>query len=374
MNIRYNIFLSSVTLMIIVAWVLSCSGKPGRSIQKEEIMYADSNDQARPAAELVKLDSPLPEAACTIFNSIKVVLKPSGKEEPDSAGIWYDGKLTAVIKDGIWTREISPQVVTATGRKTIKIVAWKQGKKPQAITSFVNVLSDITPAIKGYRVVNTYPHDIDAFTQGLVYHGGFLYEGTGQETRSSLRKVDLLTGEVINQHNLDPKLFGEGIAIHDGRIYQLTWQSKVGFVYDLGTFRQINKFYYQTQGWGLTNMGNRLVMSDGTNTLYIIDPAMFVTIDRIEVYDNKGKVDNLNELEYINGEIWANIWQTDLIARIDPANGRVLSYVNIKGILNDPSFDTSVNVANGIAYDREGDRIFVTGKNWPRLFEIKVSE
>lgn len=373
MNIRYNIILSSVTVMIIVAWVLSCSGKPGKSVQKEASQPAD-NDQGRPAAELVKLDSPLPETACTIYNPIKVVLRPSGKDGPDSAGIWYDGKLVTVIKDGIWTREIGPKVVTATGRKTVRIVAWKQGKKPQSITSFVNVLSDITPAKKGYRVVNTYPHDMEAFTQGLVYHEGFLYEGTGQETRSSLRKVDLVTGQVINQHNLDPKLFGEGIAIHDGRIYQLTWQSKVGFVYDLSTFRQINKFYYQTEGWGLATMGDRLVMSDGTNILYIIDPGMFVTTDRIEVYDNNGKVDNLNELEYINGEIWANIWQTDLIARIDPASGRVLSYVNIKGIMNDPSFDTSLNVANGIAYDSERGRIFVTGKNWPKLFEIVVSE
>ncbi|HPC97542.1 MAG TPA: glutaminyl-peptide cyclotransferase [Bacteroidales bacterium] len=375
MNSSYRTLLPLISVFLIVSWVLSCSGRPGRSIQKESLpSRGEDADQGRTAADLVKMVSPLPDASCRIYNPIKVALEPSGKEVPDSAGVWFDGKLSAVMKSAPWNHEINARLVTATGRKAVKVMAWKQGKKTQSITIYMDVLSDITPKRAGYKVVNTYPHDKDAFTQGLVYHGGFLYEGTGQETRSSLRKVDLLTGQVINQHNLDAKLFGEGIAVYDGRIYQLTWQSKVGFVYDLGTFRQINKFYYQTEGWGLTTMGNRLVMSDGTNSLYIIDPGMFVTEKRIEVCDDKGKVTELNELEYINGEIWANIWQTDLIARIDPESGRVLSYVDIRGIMNDPSFDTSVNVANGIAYDSERGRIFVTGKNWPRLFEIRVSE
>ncbi|MGQ9619901.1 MAG: glutaminyl-peptide cyclotransferase, partial [Bacteroidales bacterium] len=246
--------------------------------------------------------------------------------------------------------------------------------KPQTISCFVTILSDIAPRRNSYRIVNEFPHDREAFTQGLVYHEGFLYEGTGQETRSNLRKVKLQTGEVINQHNLDPKLFGEGIAILSGRIYQLTWQTKVGFVYDLETFRPLSKFYYPTEGWGLTAMDDRLIMSDGTNILYIIDSGTFLPVEQLEVYDDRTKVSDLNELEFIRGEIWANIWNTDLIARIDPHSGKVLAYIDLKGILNDPSFNTSMNVLNGIAYDHENGRIFVTGKNWPKLFEIKIIE
>jgi glutamine cyclotransferase len=225
-----------------------------------------------------------------------------------------------------------------------------------------------------YRVINTYPHDRDAFTQGLFYDAGVLYEGTGQETGSSLREVELTTGKVLRQLNLEPPLFGEGITLFGDRIYQVTWRSKVGFVYEKATFRQINRIYYQSEGWGLTTMNDRIVMSDGTNVLRIMDPEMFTVVSRLEVYDNEKKAGQLNELEYIDGEIWANMWMTDLIARIDPVSGRIIGYIDLKGILKDPETDTSVDVLNGIAYDREGNRIFVTGKNWPKLFEIKITE
>jgi glutamine cyclotransferase len=208
----------------------------------------------------------------------------------------------------------------------------------------------------------------------LVYENGLFYEGTGQVGTSYLRKVDPETGKVLFQLNLEPPFFGEGIAILGDRIFQLTWESKVGFVYDKSTMKQINKIYYQTEGWGLTTIGNKLIMSDGTNCLYFMDPDQFSIISRIEVYDNEKKVDKLNELEYINGEIWANIWQTDLIARIDPSSGKVIAYIDMKGILSDPETDTNVNVLNGIAYDKDGKRIFVTGKNWPKLFEIRIIE
>ncbi|MBA4323190.1 MAG: glutamine cyclotransferase [Odoribacter sp.] len=236
------------------------------------------------------------------------------------------------------------------------------------------VYSDAAPVRNSYKVINTYPHDEGAFTQGLVYENGVFYEGTGQVGSSNLRKVEPETGKVLFQLNLEPPLFGEGIAVLGERIFQLTWESKVGFVYDKTTFKQINKIYYQTEGWGLTAMGNKLVMSDGSNILYFMDPDRFSIISKIEVYDNKKKVDQLNELEYINGEIWANIWQTDLIARIDPSSGKVIAYIDLKNILSDPGTDTSVSVLNGIAFDKEGKRIFVTGKNWPKLFEIRLTE
>jgi glutamine cyclotransferase len=242
-------------------------------------------------------------------------------------------------------------------------------------TRFVVVYSDVLPVKYGYKVIHTYPHDKDAFTQGLFYDRGFLYEGTGQEAGSSLREVELTTGRVVRQTSLDPSLFGEGITLYKGKIYQVTWKNKVGFVYDEQTFNLINKIYYQTQGWGLTTIDDRIVMSDGTNVIYYFDPETFTVMSQIEVYDNKRKVDQLNELEYINGEIWANIWMTDQIARIDPVTGKVNSYVDLSGIFPERErISTGADVLNGIAYDPAGKRIFVTGKKWPRLYEIVVTK
>ena len=201
-----------------------------------------------------------------------------------------------------------------------------------------------------------------------------MFEGTGQETGSTLREVELETGKVIRQHNLDASLFGEGITLYKDRIYQVTWQNKVGFVYDKSDFKLINKIYYSTEGWGLTTINDKIVMSDGTNVLYFFEPEMFTVVSKIEVYDNEKKVDKLNELEYINGEIWANIWMTDLIARIDPVSGKVLGYIDLKGLLPESDRTADTDVLNGIAYDNKSNRIFVTGKLWPKLFEIKVTE
>ncbi|NSW93344.1 MAG: glutaminyl-peptide cyclotransferase [Bacteroidales bacterium] len=237
------------------------------------------------------------------------------------------------------------------------------------------ILSDKKPVRYGFKTVHTYPHDAEAFTQGLFYHDGRLYEGTGQEAGSSLREVELETGRVIRQINLDPSLFGEGITLYKDRIYQVTWQNKVGFVYERATFNLINKIYYQTQGWGLTTVGDRIAMSDGSNIIYFYEPELFTVESRIEVYDNEKAVDQLNELEYINGEIWANIWMTDLIARIDPITGKVNSYIDLSMIFPDSKrIEVNADVLNGIAYDESGNRIFVTGKRWPKLYEIRVVE
>lgn len=373
MKKKYHNCIIYPLLILLVAWFFSCSGRSNKKEVENEPVKELSEPEDM-AAEMIKLVAPPENAELKVNEKIKVVLEPDARVLPDSVRIWFDGKEVGVIRNNIWEYEIPSSFNAKTGKKAIKVVAYKRRYRSQTISRFVTVLSDVAPRRNGYRVINIYPHDREAFTQGLVYYGGYLYEGTGQETRSNLRKVNLVTGEVLNQHNLDTKLFGEGIAIFDSKIYQLTWQSKVGFVYDLESFRMINRFYYQTEGWGLTTMGDKLVMSDGSNILYIIDPAMFLPVAQLEVYDNKSMVKDLNELEYIKGEIWANIWMTDLIARIDPASGKVLAYIDLKGIMNDPSFDTSSNVLNGIAYDSENDRIFVTGKNWPKLFEIKVIE
>jgi glutaminyl-peptide cyclotransferase len=231
--------------------------------------------------------------------------------------------------------------------------------------------SDVIPTYT-YYVVNTYPHDRHAFTQGLVLEDGVLYEGTGLLGRSTLRRVDLETGAVLEIRELPPQFFGEGITIYGDRVIQLTWQSNVGFVYDRDTFEVLQEFTYSTEGWGITHDGERLIVSDGTSTLYFWDPQTFEEIGRIEVFDNYGPVSRLNELEYIKGEIYANIWQTDRVARIAPGTGEVIGWVDLEGLLTAEDRLEPIDVLNGIAYDAENDRLFVTGKLWPKLFEIKL--
>jgi glutamine cyclotransferase len=227
----------------------------------------------------------------------------------------------------------------------------------------------IAPAY-GYRIVNTYPHDPNAFTQGLQYVNGFLYEGTGNYGASSIRKVDLKTGRVIQQTPLPSGYFGEGITVWQNRLIQLTWTSKIAFVYDLESFRQTSSFVYPTEGWGLTHDGKRLIMSDGSSILYFRDPETFKEIGRLQVTDHGSPVKELNELEFIRGEIWANVWQTERIARIAPLTGKVIAWIDLDG-LKDATGGERPDVLNGIAYDAKNDRVFVTGKWWPKLYEIK---
>lgn len=223
----------------------------------------------------------------------------------------------------------------------------------------------------GYKIVHVYPHDRTAFTQGLEFRGGFLYEGTGLEGRSLLRKVDLQTGRVLQETRLQPQYFGEGITVVNGKIAQLTWQSHTGFLYDQATFRPVRLFEYPGEGWGLANDGKQIFMSDGTSEVRRWDALSMQEKSRLQVRDGRTAVDRLNELEYVRGEIYANVWQTDRIVRFSPINGRVLGWVDLSGLLT-PDERTTVDVLNGIAYDSLGDRLFVTGKLWPKLFEIRI--
>jgi glutamine cyclotransferase len=226
--------------------------------------------------------------------------------------------------------------------------------------------------VYGYEVVNVYPHDPAAFTQGLVYRDGVLFESTGLSGRSSIRKVRLETGEVLERRDLEPRYFGEGLAHWNDRLIQLTWQSNVAFVYDAATFEPRGTFSYRGEGWGLTREGDRLLLSDGSPALRVMDPATFEETGRLTVTDAGRPIFNLNELEVVRGEIFANIWQTDRIARITPDTGRVTGWIDLAGLLPAADRAGGVDVLNGIAYDAEGDRLFVTGKLWPKLFQIRV--
>ena len=223
-----------------------------------------------------------------------------------------------------------------------------------------------------YQVVNTYPHDHQAFTEGLVFEDGFLYEGTGLYGSSTLRRVELETGKILKVCELPAQFFGEGVTIYEDKIVQLTWKSHLGLVYDKESFELLQKFSYPSEGWGITYDGKHLIMSDGTSTLHFLNPETFEEVSRIEVSANDIPVTRINELEYIQGEIYANIWQTDYIARIDLQTGEVVGWIDLEGILSPEEDDETVDVLNGIAYDAKDDRLLVTGKFWPKLFEIKL--
>ena len=224
----------------------------------------------------------------------------------------------------------------------------------------------------GYRVVHVYPHDPTAFTQGLVFVDGTLYESTGIRGQSSLRMVDLETGRVLQQQPLDGKYFGEGLTDWGSTLVQLTWESHLAFVYDRFSFRRSRTFSYAGEGWGLTHDARSLILSDGTDTLRFFDPGTFKEIRRVRVRDQGHPVHDINELEYIHGAIYANIWHSDRMARISPATGEVLGWIDLQGLLPPQDRTSPEAVLNGIAYDPAHDRLFVTGKLWPKLFEIQV--
>lgn len=236
------------------------------------------------------------------------------------------------------------------------------------------------PAVISYQIVNEFPHDPAAFTEGLQFVDGYLYESTGQYGKSDLRKTDLKTGKVLQQHKLDNRFFGEGIAVLNGKIYQLTYREKTGFIYDKVTLKQLGTFSFSAnEGWGMTTDGTHLIYSDGSDILYFIDPATFKEVKHISVTDQYGKVSNINELEFINGNIYANQWQANNILKIDPATGKVIGQADLQSLRSrtgipepDPNNENAPEVMNGIAYDAQTNRIFITGKNWPKLIEIKL--
>ncbi len=243
-------------------------------------------------------------------------------------------------------------------------------KKPAATTAHGSSVS-ITP-VHSYKLVNTYPHSRESFTQGLVIDKDILYEGTGLHGRSRLLKVDIKTGNILKTARLPDYFFGEGVTIYKDRIIQLTWLSGNGFIYDKESMGLLSSFKYNTQGWGITHDSKQLIMSDGTTLLYFLDPITLKKTGQIEVLDNGKPVSRLNELEYINGHIYANVWKTDRIAIIDPKTGQVTAWIDLEGLKELAGGDNDEKTLNGIAYDADEDRLFVTGKLWPAIYEIKI--
>ena len=238
----------------------------------------------------------------------------------------------------------------------------------------IEILADAPPAIYTFKVINSYPHDKTAYTQGLEIHDGFLYESTGQYGKSSLRKVKLETGEVIQKIDLDQQYFGEGMTKFGDEIFMLTWKKGIGFIYDFETFEQKKTFDYKNsiQGWGLTNNGEHLIKTDGTERICFLDPTTQQELNFIEAYTDKRKVEKLNELEYIDGKIYANIWMQDSLLILDAETGKVEGIADLRGLKKQVEQHSSLDVLNGIAYDKGSKKLYVTGKNWSKVFEIEL--
>ena len=243
------------------------------------------------------------------------------------------------------------------------------------VTGIGNPSTPTGPVPKyGYQILNIYPHDSNAFTQGLILVDGKLLESTGQEGSSSLRSVELATGNILKKVDVPPPYFAEGTTVLNNKVYQLTWMHKVGFIYDAQTLERVGQFNYQGEGWGLTTDGQSLIMSDGSNRLKFLDPASYRVTKTLSVLDGTTAVTQLNELEFIQGEIYANIWHSDRIAVIDPNSGRVKAWIDLTGLMPEGELRDEEAVLNGIAHDHANDKLYVTGKLWPRLFEIKIKK
>lgn len=257
------------------------------------------------------------------------------------------------------------------GNQTIKALVYFEGQNIDLVSGF-SIYASTEPKILNYKIVNTYPHDINAYTQGFEFYNGVLLEGTGQYRESTLRKTDFKTGKVIEQIKLEDKYFGEGITVLKDKIYQLTWQEKTGFVYDAKTFKLEKTFSFETEGWGITNDGEKLYMSDGTEKIYILNPESLKVEDFINVYTSGSKIDSINEMEWINGKIWANIYQKDVIAIINPKTGTVEHVINCSELKSKVTQHPEIDYFNGIAYNPTTKTYFVTGKNWDKTFELTI--
>lgn len=284
----------------------------------------------------------------------------------DSTVYFIDGiKLSNVSAIDISTQKL--------GKHAIKALVY-YNKKQKELTNTIYFLASVEPTIYTYKILNTYPHDVTAFTQGLEYYNGFLYESTGQYGKSSIRKVDLKTGKVLQKKDLDKKYFGEGLTIFNNQIYNLTWKSKIGFIFNLNDFSEIKTFPYSQsiEGWGLTHNDLELIKSDGTERLWFLDSNSQQETHFIEAYTNTRKAEELNELEFINGKIYANVWQKNTILIINPGNGTIEGIIDFNGLDKLIKKVDDGSVLNGIAYDKTTNRLFITGKNWDKLFEIEI--
>lgn len=354
--------LFTALLLIMFGLFGSCNEHKTRDLKS-------TRQESKAPAHLIRIIQPINGTMFSLGEQINISLKQANDAiSPDSIVLYINNKREGTIVGLAYTLRTNSLPL---GSCQVRATAWRNGER-QTASAGIRIKANQAPKRLQYKIVNTFPHDITAYTQGLFYHNGFLIESTGQNGLSSLRRVEVSSGKVIQSVNLERQFFGEGATIINNEIYQITWTSRRGFVYNPETFSLIRTFDYQTQGWGLTTLGDKLVMSDGSHVLYILEPKSFSEIKRVEVYNDRGPVTLLNELECINGKIYANIYQSNTIVIIDPNTGMVEGEIDFTSILTQNDKHKNIDVFNGIAWDAQRQRLFVTGKNWPKLFEVNI--
>ncbi|WP_461641157.1 glutaminyl-peptide cyclotransferase [Labilibaculum euxinus] len=369
-------FLSLVCFLLLV----SCNGKSVNNNKFADKSFDEQTEKTTVIVNSLRLKQPHRGDLYTMGGDVEIEMTPRNRAAGiDSVQFWADETLIGSLTDEPWTMTWVPED-QKMGKHDLKVMAYHEDGTIGIVSTFINLKTNIPPVEYSYEIINEFPHDRGAYTQGLFYHEGFLYEGTGQRGESTLRKVKLENGEALSVKNLEQEYFGEGITFSKGKIIQLTWNAKKVFVVDPVTFEKEDTFEPNTsnnQGWGITSANNELILSDGTNVLTVLDADDYSRKRIIEVYDNSGMVTNLNELEYINGKIYANVWLTDRIVIINPETGRVEGNLNLGKILKLADKRILIEgdeVLNGIAWDSINNRLFVTGKRWPKLFEIKMDK
>lgn len=352
----------------------SCgSGTPGNSGQStSQSSHASTQNAVAKQHFAIKILNNNPESIGKIGDDYTLDISSDGTVTADSIIIKVDGKKTAILPSG-QNSFVIPTAALRCGRVPVNVQMCLPDGTSEYASQTLMLFSDIVPRKKSYKVLASYPHDIAAYTQGLVYEDGCFYESTGLTRKSSLRKVKIDNGSILQCVNMEDEYFGEGLAMINDRLIQLTWTSHKGFVYDKKTFERLSEFNVATEGWGLTALNqDTLILTSGSENLYFLEPNGFSNIKTLQVCDNLGVVQRLNETEIVNGHLLANIYQTNQIAEIDYNTGKVLSYIDLSNILPENLRTSTTDVLNGIAYDEAGDRLFVTGKNWPKVFLIKI--
>lgn len=365
-----------LALAFLLIALFSCNGKKTTEQEGKTPPATEQGDAEKGPryVKSVQFVYPMKYDTCRYGEETTVSFANNRRYVVDSAHVFFNQRLIARLDST--EREFQFKIPeTKCGRNNLKLIAFHSDNRQGVATQSFVVQPGEAPRKLGYELVKTYRHAPDASTQGLIFHDGHIYEGTGLYGESTLRKVDLEKDKILSVLSLESQYFGEGITIYKDKIFQLTWTSRKGFVYDISSFALETTFDYDSQGWGLTTMGDTLVMSDGSHKLYLLDPDSFSILKTIEVYDNKGAVTYLNELEYINGKIWANVWLTDRIVVINPKTGAVTEELLLPDLLTAAEkarLDSDDDVLNGIAYNEQKGTIYVTGKHWPKLFEIKI--
>jgi len=331
-------------------------------------------ENTKPVKSSISIISPLNKAKYICGDTVAVNFRVKDTlAKIDSINLLINNKIIAKFEKNE-NSFLLPTANFSTGEQLLTFHTYKADSTSEVATNQFILMSNIVPERKSYKIIATYAHDPKAYTQGLHFSDGFLYESTGQYNESSLRKVDIKTGEVLQSLSLPDEVFGEGLCMFEDKIFQLTWRSQQAYVYDRKNFQLLYTFNYpiNIEGWGIALFQNKLIVSDGSNKLYFIDPATFSLLHTIEVYDNKQKIDKLNELEVIDNHLFSNIYGTELIVEIDPLTGKVISIIDFSGIKTKLGDTKNIDVMNGIAYSAADKKIYITGKYWSKLFEVAI--